>query len=313
MTITVLIATYNMKHRLPRTIASAEAGLEKLRGAGEILVVDDGSSDGTGNLQCLKHSQVRYLWHPHEGIAAALNAGIRQSRADYIAILDCGDTCDPWRFWTQATRLTIGQHLLGVGCRPRIVHPDTGEVLATHDVIEDPTMIRRMLPRMNVFQHSSMMFRRDALLAVGGYRPFFKMAADYDLLLRLSERGDLTNLRDITCDRVLDEDSASFRWAGLMAAEARIARRCAAERHRGERDCIARGEAKALTVGMETDAATTRSYMSAVSAALLVDGNLERAREMADAAGNRKLKLLSRCPRRVVEILRRLRLAWAAR
>lgn len=311
MNVSVLIPTYNMQDRLPRSITSAIAGLYKT--GGEILVIDDGSSDGTGSLPCLRQLNVSYIWRPHAGIAAALNAGIRHAKHEHIAILDCGDVCESWRFWMQSTRLTIGQHLVGVGCRTRILLPNEEEPLCIHRVVESSDQLRAGLRRINLCQHSSMMFRKSALLAVGGYRPFFKMAADYDLLLRLSEHGDLENLRDVTCDRILDVESASFRWARLMEVEAHIARHCAAQRRRGVPDDVATGIAIPPAIGLEPEERQFNAWRSAVARACLVGSDRERAHSWAKAAGNRQLLWLSRLPVPVLETLRDFRFKWVTR
>jgi len=54
-----------------------------------------------------------------------------------------------------------------------------------------------MLPTRNVFVHSAVVMRRDALSGAGGYRHPFQTAEDYDLWLRITERWDVANLPDV--------------------------------------------------------------------------------------------------------------------
>ncbi len=87
-TVSVIIPSFNRRHCLPRALDSV---LAQTVPALEIIVVDDGSSDGTRSLIASDYPQVTYLWQPNRGVSAARNAGIEAARGDWLAFLDSDD------------------------------------------------------------------------------------------------------------------------------------------------------------------------------------------------------------------------------
>jgi hypothetical protein len=83
--------------------------------------------------------------------------------------------------------------------------------------------IRRALIRRNVFVHSSVMVRRQALVAAGGYDAAFPVAQDYDLWLRLARITRLANLPEpLVVRRLLPGRISATREADRLRAEARV-------------------------------------------------------------------------------------------
>src|SRR6266480_2329719 len=93
--VSVIVPTYNRAHVLGESLASvlAERDVDL-----EVVVVDDGSTDGTAALLAgLGDRRVRPVVRPHAGIAAARNAGIAAARAPYVAFHDSDDVALPGR------------------------------------------------------------------------------------------------------------------------------------------------------------------------------------------------------------------------
>ncbi len=87
--VTVLVPTYN---RAPLLGAALRSILDQTFTDFEVIVVDDGSTDNTGEtIAALRDARVRYLYQLHVGISAALNAGLRAGRGRYVARLDSDD------------------------------------------------------------------------------------------------------------------------------------------------------------------------------------------------------------------------------
>ncbi len=88
-TISVIVLTYNRKRLLPNCLDSLLR--QSTSGGGlEVLVADDGSDDGTGELVArysAAHANIKWLYHNHRGIAATRNMGIRAARGEIIAIV----------------------------------------------------------------------------------------------------------------------------------------------------------------------------------------------------------------------------------
>jgi glycosyltransferase involved in cell wall biosynthesis len=103
--VSVIVPTYNRAYCLRRTIDSA---LAQTYPHLEVIVVDDGSSDGTAELIRATYGldeRVRYFPQPNRGAAAARNRGISLARGEYIALLDSDDAWKPWKLQIQVACL----------------------------------------------------------------------------------------------------------------------------------------------------------------------------------------------------------------
>lgn len=88
-TVSVVLATLNRRHLLPRAIASLQA---QRFVDWECVVIDDGSTDGTDELFGSLHDErFRYQWQPNRGLSAARNLGMERARGRYITFLDSDD------------------------------------------------------------------------------------------------------------------------------------------------------------------------------------------------------------------------------
>jgi len=99
--VSVIIPTYNRAHLVGRAIDSA---LAQTYPNVEIILVDDGSTDGTGDLierRYAREPRVSYLRQENKGVTGARNAGLRMARGSYIALLDSDDIWKPWKIELQ--------------------------------------------------------------------------------------------------------------------------------------------------------------------------------------------------------------------
>ncbi|MGC8603005.1 MAG: glycosyltransferase family 2 protein, partial [Desulfomonilaceae bacterium] len=113
--VSVIIPTYNRAHLIERAVNSVlEQTYDKL----EIIVVDDGSTDNTGNvLSQLQDgdSRVRYIRHEtNKGSQSARNTGIRNARGDYVAFLDSDDEWLPYKLEKQIPLFQNTERNIGV-------------------------------------------------------------------------------------------------------------------------------------------------------------------------------------------------------
>ena len=191
----VLLPTYNASRWF-------EAALRSVVGHpdGEVLVLDDGSDaderDAIAAI-CERYRGVRFFSLPHRGIAATLNTGLSLTTAPYIARMDADDISLPGRFDRQIAFLdshpniaVIGGQMIGIDDKGRPNGKSTRYPT-------DPQSSAKLLSKgRNPLMHPSVMMRRDALLAVGGYRPATERAEDYDLWLRLAERFGIANVKE---------------------------------------------------------------------------------------------------------------------
>lgn len=165
----------------------------------ELLLVDDGSTDATPEIArryAGRDPRVKVIRLERSGIAHALNAGIAAARGLYVARMDADDISHPSRMWEQVAHLDANADCVAVGSAVFVMDEGGGHV-GTSKYPEDHAEIAQMLidGRSNAMAHPTVMARRAALLAVGGYRPDFVPSEDLDLWFRLSHVGTLANLR----------------------------------------------------------------------------------------------------------------------
>jgi hypothetical protein len=175
-------------HRAPATLESAFACVSTQSAAHlDIMMVLNGSDGETRervHALARQDPRVRVLDLPRANLAAALNLALREARHNLVARMDADDLCAPSRLELQARALLADASLAGVGCAYRVLTHD-GRPRFVVRPPTDPGELRWRLLLGNMLAHGSMMLRRDAVLAVGGYDESVERAQDYDLWLRL--------------------------------------------------------------------------------------------------------------------------------
>lgn len=185
--ITVLMPVRNGARYLETALASIQA--QTLRDF-EFIVCDDGSGDGTPAILARAAAQddrIRVLTLPPSGLVAALNLGLGEARARWVARMDADDIAWPERLAIQWAAAQAHPEAAAIGGAWRVVDP-LGRPRHTVQPPTDPAAIAAALLQRNCLAHPTMLVRREAVIAAGGYRDAFRHAEDYDLWLRLSER-----------------------------------------------------------------------------------------------------------------------------
>ncbi len=202
--ISVVMSVYNGARSLEATMQSLFAQTER---DFELIVVDDGSTDGTpAILAGYADPRLRVITQANTGLTRALIHGCAEARSEVIARQDCGDTSHPERLARQLATLRAGQHVL-VSCATRYVTSE-GDPLYVADA--DGEEVRRSLlhdPPSRIHgipSHPSAMFTREAYLASGGYRAQFRTAQDLDLWIRLARIGSIDIVHDVLFDVVVE-------------------------------------------------------------------------------------------------------------
>jgi glycosyltransferase involved in cell wall biosynthesis len=180
--VSVIIPTYNRQHLLALAIDSV---LDQTFSNFELLVIDDGSDDGTEELVATYGSEVRYIAQENYGVAAARNTGIRAAAHDLLAFLDSDDRFIPAKPADQAAAMTSQPEYLVSHTdetwyrRGRILNQKNRHARTGGDIFE------RCLELCAVGM-STAMVRRRLFETVGYFDESMPCCEDYDLWLRTS-------------------------------------------------------------------------------------------------------------------------------
>ena len=206
----------------------------------ELIVIDDGSTDGSrGILEgfAARDNRVRLVVRENRGLAATLNEGIQRTGADSVAIMNADDVALPERLAKQADFLDAYPGIAAVGSQIRLMRHD-GRLGPTTSLPTSPAQVCTFLRKASPLAHPVVMFRRQAVLAVGGYRPQMEPAEDYDLWLRLAEHHDLANLPDVLLYYRLHACQATAQGFEAVGIATLTAQASARARHTGVQDPV---------------------------------------------------------------------------
>jgi glycosyltransferase involved in cell wall biosynthesis len=188
--LSVVMSVYNGAATLASSLDSILAQSEP---DFELIVVDDGSTDATPHIlrEC-RDPRLRVLMQPNAGLTLALIRGCSEARADVIARHDCGDRSHLDRFRKQLAVLDENPATVLVSCSTVTLGPGGERLYVARgqgDAVRDTLLHAQLENIQGLTHHGSAMFRRDAYLAAGGYRPQFYFAQDLDLWIRLAALG----------------------------------------------------------------------------------------------------------------------------
>lgn len=183
-----------VRNGLPYLPAAVESVLTQTYRPIELLIIDDGSSDGTAAwLRTLTDPRVRVLSPPAPGLASALNAGLAAARGRYLARQDADDWSAPDRLarqvaWLEAHAdvdvLATTVSFVDEAGRP-VESAWTETVRAQWDTAVTPAQIAALMPLTCCIFHATVLARTAVLREAGGYDQAAVPAEDYDLWLRL--------------------------------------------------------------------------------------------------------------------------------
>lgn len=198
--VSVVVPAFNAEVTIARTLQSIVAQTYKDL---EIIVVNDGSTDGTAGIVegfVRADPRVRLVCQPNGGVASARNHGLRIARGTYFAPIDADDVWAPENIYEQVTALEAGG-------------PSVTFSFAASFIIDEADRRRErtrprpkaradyvgLLRRNWVGNGSAAVFRRDAVVAAGGYDESLRArkaqgAEDWKLALKLAAKGTVIAL-----------------------------------------------------------------------------------------------------------------------
>jgi glycosyltransferase involved in cell wall biosynthesis len=194
--VSVIIPTYN---RAAKVTCAIESVLAQTASDLEVIVVDDGSSDGTGlMLRELYGDRIRYFAQANQGVSVARNKGIAEAKGEWIAFLDSDDLWDKQKLeWQFRALQRFAPECGGCYTDTRLLnHPETRTLFQLaengyrHESMGVNTDVLRLLVRPGgagmVVCPSSLLARIDAVRKTGGFNPNLQFSEDSEFLFRLA-------------------------------------------------------------------------------------------------------------------------------
>jgi len=208
--VSVIMAAYNARPYIAQAIRSVLS--QQYRNL-ELLVVDDGSTDGTPEevAPFLRDPRVHYHYQPNGGQTAAKNAGLRHSRGEFIAFCDADDMWLPHKLVAQIPPFAYRPRVGVVYSRTALMD-ESGRHLPVDLTDEPPRPSGRVtaaLFRVNFVPFGTAVARRRCFDELGPFDERYRMGIDWELWLRFSRHYDFL---------FIDDETAVYRvWPGQMS------------------------------------------------------------------------------------------------
>jgi len=211
--ISVVVATYNRRHSLPRAIASVQAQ-DGVRF--ELIIVDDASSDDTlAYLAKLVDPRIRVItWNRNRGPSAARNSGLAAARADIVAFLDSDDIYRPGRLAAPLAAFAADRDIVAT-LSSAVKHDRSGarDALVPAVKLAAPAFEWALICDLVPVEATSITVRRHAALRAGGFCESLRLTEDREFLIRLARLGDGQLLPELLWEKFSGDDNLSNDWA----------------------------------------------------------------------------------------------------
>jgi glycosyltransferase involved in cell wall biosynthesis len=265
----------------------------------ETIVVEDGARRNYEAVYA-QFPELRIVRQNNQGLAAARNTGLRAAQGNYIAFLDGDDRMAPRSLAINLARLAQDQAAVMSYGAYRIIESDGRERSEVHLRTLGADQYVGMLEGNCIGMHATVLYRRAALLAAGGFDAGFRACEDYELYLRLARQGRILHGPEVIAD---------YRYHGANMSGDRVMMLKTSLRVLDTQDPYVRGHPERVAA-RERGRAEWRAYYARVQLYALLEA-LTNFRHIGRAARG-SLRLFSMAPRTtireaLVEILRRLR------
>lgn len=223
--VSVIIPTYNRAETIEAAVRSV---LQQTFQDFEVLVVDDASTDDTvARLSKIEDARLRVIEAPTNGGGAqARNLGLERATALLVAFQDSDDFWLPTKLASQVERLqAAGPKAVATFCSFIYLSGARTAVLPAAAEIP-PAEIARTLFRRNLISTQTLLTRRSEIEAIGGFDPAMPRFQDWELCIRLAQRGELHHdpvPRVVVC---ATPNSISTRYGASLEARQRIIDLC---------------------------------------------------------------------------------------
>lgn len=215
MKISVVIPAYNAAKWLPSAVASV---CSQSRPADEILIVDDGSTDGTGDLCRTFVGNVRYVRRENGGLSAARNTGVEATTAEWLLFLDADDTLVPGALAALAhtAETTTAGVVYGFVLQRRSEAVEARLHGLPYAVGEPPHPAKAHFWWTPIPTAGAALIRRSLNTEVGGFDENFRQVEDADYWLRCGVTSPFAHCDALVLDKSCSPDSLGQNGPGSI-------------------------------------------------------------------------------------------------
>jgi SAM-dependent methyltransferase len=214
----IVINAFNQAHFLSDAIESC---LRQTVEIDEIIVVDDGSTDDTASVVA-RYPNVRLIRQDNRGLAAARNTGLAATDATYVTFLDADDLLLP--------------AALELGIRQLSAQPQAAMVYGAHRMVDarkrpisgkiyipvSGDAYLQFLRRGNfIGMHATVVYRREHLVALGGFDESFPSCEDYELFLRIAKTRPIISHEQLVAEYRKHSQNMSYDYPKMLATALR--------------------------------------------------------------------------------------------
>ncbi|MDB4918248.1 glycosyltransferase [Mucilaginibacter sp.] len=210
--VTVLMPAYNADKYIGEAIASV---LEQSFTDFELLIINDGSTDKTEKIiRSFKDPRIVLISQENKGVSAALNLGLSHARANYIARFDADDICLPNRLKVQYDFITTYPEYTIIGSAVEYMDADGHYIFTHHPEGHLNEEIQQLKYTICPFIHSSVFYKKDAVVNNGGYNEHAYTYEDHFLWVNILKNEKACNLSQALIKVRLNPESITIdeRW-----------------------------------------------------------------------------------------------------
>jgi len=219
--VTVVIPTFNRAAIVVRAIRSV---LGQTCQDWELIVVDDGSTDGTEQaVKGLSDNRIKYIRHDRNRLAgAARNTGIRYAQGEYVAFLDSDDEWPPEKLQKELEVFRNSDPAVGLVYTGKMILDETGRVLEIRMATKSGWVFDALLDSNFIGSSSLVTVKKQALERVGGFDETLVSHQDWDLCLRVARVSRIAFVPNCLVKRHLGSDQISGSLQRICEGRKRI-------------------------------------------------------------------------------------------
>jgi len=185
--VSVIIPAYNNAKFLPETIESV---LKQTFADWEIIIVDDGSTDNTQEVVAMylqNHpGKIKYFRQENGGTAQARNRAIKESKGEYLGLLDADDLWLPEKLAVQVPIMEANPELALISSETYAIDAQSNRI-GHWKVAKMPNTFECLFEANHIYNLTALA-RKSCVEKIGGYDETLLVSQDYDLWLRLTKR-----------------------------------------------------------------------------------------------------------------------------